>query len=134
MADEFKHLYTMKKRIIQGMLVVCMLLIGFIGMAQTSSNPVGKWDYNVPEAPYEYSTGKAEFKMQDGKLMFGMIVNGQTAGRSVEAKKEGDKYICEISNDSFYMKITLSPDGDNLKGLVSSDQWEMGIILTPEKK
>ena len=134
MADEFKHLYTMKKRIIQGMLVACMLLIGFIGMAQTSSNPVGKWDYNVPEAPAEYATGKAEFKMQDGKLMFGMIVNGQTAGQFVEAKKDGDKYICEISNDYFYMIITLSPDGNNLKGIVSVDQYDLGITLTPEKK
>jgi hypothetical protein len=134
LADEFKHLYTMKKRIIQGMLVVCMLLIGFIGMAQTSSNPVGKWDYKVPEAPAEYATGKAEFKMQEGKLVFSMIVNGQQAGQPIEVKKDGNTYICEMSNEYFYLLITLSPDGDNLKGLISSDQWEMAIILTPEKK
>jgi hypothetical protein len=125
---------TMKKRIIQGMLVACMLLIGFMAMAQTSSNPVGKWDFTVPEAPAEYSTGKAEFTMQDGKLMYQMLVNGQSAGQPIEVKKVENTYVIEISNDYFYMKITLNPDGNNLKGLVSSDQWEMGITLTPEKK
>ena len=134
MAHEFKQKLTMKKRIIQGMLVACMLLIGFAGMAQTSSNPVGKWDYTVPEAPAEYGTGKAEFSMKDGKLMYQMIVNGQTAGQPIEVKKVENSYVIEISNDYFYMKITLNPDGDNLKGLVSSDQWEMGISLKPEKK
>ena len=124
----------MKKRFMQGMLVVCMLLIGFIGMAQTSSNPVGMWDYRVQEAPAEYSTGKAEFKMQDGKLVFLMLVNGQQTGQPIEVKKNDNTYVCEMSNEYFSMKVTLSPDGDNLKGTISSDQWQMGITMTPEKK
>jgi hypothetical protein len=32
------------------------------------------------------------------------------------------------------MIITLSPDGNNLKGIVSVDQYDLGITLTPEKK
>jgi len=124
----------MKKRIIQGMLVVCMLLIGFAGRAQTSSNPVGKWDFSIPEAPPEYSTGKAEFTMQDGKLVFSMLVNGQSAGQPIEVKKNDNTYVCEMANEYFSMKITLNPDGDNLKGMISSDQFAMGISMTPEKK
>ena len=124
----------MKKRIIQGMLVVCMLLIGFAGMAQTSSNPVGKWDFKVPDAPAEYGTGKAEFKMQDGKLVFSMLVNGQSAGQPIEVKKNDNTYVCEMSNDYFSMTIILIPDGDNLKGTISSDQWDMDVFMTPEKK
>ena len=124
----------MKKKIMHGLLVACMLLIGFVGMAQTSSNPVGKWDYTVPEAPAEYATGKAEFMMQDGKLVFMMIVNGQQTGQPIEVQKNDNTYVCEMSNEYFSMKITLSPDGDNLKGVISSDQWQMGITMTPEKK
>jgi len=124
----------MKKRIIQGMMVVCMLLIGFTGMAQTSSNPVGKWDFKVPDAPAEYGIGKAEFKMQDGKLMLLMTISGQSAGQSIEVKKNDNTYVCEMSNDYFSMTIILNPDGDNLKGTISSDQWDMDIFMTPEKK
>jgi uncharacterized protein (DUF2147 family) len=124
----------MKKQMIKGVLVACMLLIGFIVQAQTSSNPVGKWDFNVPEAPYEYSTGKAEFKMQDGKLMLSLTITGQQSSPAYEVKKNDKTYVCEMAFDNFYMKITLNPDGDNLKGLISSDQWDVGITMTPEKK
>ena len=124
----------MKKKIIQGMMVACMLLIGFVGMAQTSSNPAGKWDYKIPDAPSEFSTGKAEFMMQDGKLMFSIIANGQSLGQPIEVKKQDNSYICEFSNDYFYILFTLNPDGDNLKGFVGSDDWEFGITMTPEKK
>jgi len=123
----------MKKKMIQGMLVACMLLIGFIVQAQTSGNPVGKWDYSCPEAPYEYSKGKAEFKMQDSKLMLVMTINSQT-GQPMEVVKKDTAYVCVVSNDYFSMTITLKPDGDNLKGVITSDQWEIGITMTPEKQ
>jgi hypothetical protein len=125
----------MKKKIIQGMLVACMLLIGFAGMAQTSSNPVGKWDYSVPEAPAEYSTGKVEFKMQDGKLMMSLAVSGQgQSGPFAEAVKNDNGYVCKMVSEYFSMTITLNPDGNNLKGFITSDQFTVAITLTPEKK
>ena len=123
----------MKKRMVKGVLVACMLLIGFAGMAQTSSNPVGKWDYSVPEAPAEYATGKAEFAMKDGKLMLTMTMNGQ-AGQPVEAVKKDNGYICTFETEYFSMTITLNPDGNNLKGYISSDQFDVAITMTPEKK
>jgi hypothetical protein len=130
---KIKIKHTMKKRIIQGMLVACMLLIGFLGMAQTSGNPVGKWDYSIPDAPAEYATGKAEFKMQDGKLMLVMILNGQ-ASPAYEAVKKDNGYVCKMENEYFTVTLTLNPDGANLKGIVNSDQWDVPITMTPEKK
>ena len=123
----------MKKNIMKGMLLACMLLTGIIVQAQTSSNPVGKWDYLVPDAPIEYSKGKAEFLMQDGKLMMVMIADGQS-GNPVEVTKTDDTYTCRISSDYFTMTITLRPDGDNLKGVIGVDQWDLDIIMTPEKQ
>jgi hypothetical protein len=110
-----------------------MLLFGVIVQAQTSSNPVGKWDYSVPEAPYEYSKGKAEFKMQDGKLMMVMIIN-EYAGNPMEVTKKDNAYVCKFAGDGFEMTITLKPDGDNLKGNISSDQFDVSITMTPAKQ
>jgi len=123
----------MKNSMIRGMLAACMLLFGFIVQAQTSSNPVGKWDYSVPEAPYEYSKGKAEFKMQDEKLVMVMTIN-DFVGDPMEVTKKENAYVCEFAVEGFSMTITLNPDGDNLKGFISSDQWDVSINMTPAKE
>ena len=115
------------------MLVACMLLLGYVVQAQTSSNPIGKWDYSVPEAPYEYSKGKAEFKMQDGKMVMVITINDYV-GNPMEVTKKENSYVCKMSGDNFSMTITLNPDGNNLKGIISSDQRDVGITMTPEKK
>jgi len=124
----------MKKRIIQGMLVACMLLIGFVAMAQTSSNPVGKWDTTFPEAPAEYSKGQAEFKMQDGKLMYIAYMDGQPIGQPVEAVKKDNGYVCKMESEFGTITITFTPDGNNLKGTLGSDQFSMNFTMTPAKK
>jgi len=117
----------------KGILVGCMMLLGFIVQAQTSSNPIGKWNYSVPEAPYEYSKGKAEFKMQNDKLVLVMTIN-DFVGDPMEVAKKENSYVCAFSGDGFSMTITLNPDGDNLKGFISSDQWDVSITMIPEKE
>ena len=111
----------------------CMLLFCIVAQAQTSSNPVGMWTYNCPEAPYEYSTGKAEFKLQDGKLMLVMIMGG-TQGAPIEVTKKDNDYVCNFSIEYFDITIVLKPDGDNLRGTIASDSWELTMTMTPEKK
>ena len=122
----------MKKRIMQGVLVACMLLIGFVGMAQTSSNPVGMWETTFPDAPPEFAKGKAEFKMQDGKLMFIMYMNDQP-GQPVEAVKNDNGYVCKMESEFGTMNITFTRDGDNMKGAFSSDQFSMSFTMKPIK-
>jgi hypothetical protein len=72
--------------------------------------------------------------MQDDKLVMVMIMDGQPAGPPMAVTKRNDSYVCEMSNEYFSMTISVKPDGDNLKGLIYSDQWEMAIVFTPEKK
>ena len=117
----------MKNRLL---LLSFMLLFSMIGWAQTSTNPVGVWDFNVPDAPSEYATGKIEFKNQDGKLMLYFVGVNQ----GTEVTRRDNQLTCRISSDYFDMTIVLRPDGNNLRGTVSSDQWAMAITLTPEKK
>ena len=110
-----------------------ILLFCIVGQAQTSSNPVGMWTYNCPEAPYEYSTGKAEFKVQEGKLFLVMSVGGNP-GTPIEVTKKDNDYICKFSFDNFGITIILKPDGNNLKGTIASENWDLAISMTPEKK
>ena len=123
----------MKKNVMKGLLAACMLLVCMVGRSQTSANPVGVWTFSIPDAPYEYSTGKVEFKMQDGKLMLFMIMNEQ-AGKPVEVAKKDNAYSCSFDVDGYALVMTLNPDGDNLKGIIVADQWELGITLKPVKK
>jgi len=124
----------MKKRIIKGMLVACMLLVGFISMAQTSSNPVGKWDTYFPDAPPEYANSVAEFVMQDGKLMYIAYWDGQPVGQPIELVKNDNGYSCKMETDFGTMTITFIRDGDNMKGTLGSDQFSMNFTMTPQKK
>ena len=121
----------MKKRIVKVILTACMLLFYMSVQAQTSSNPVGIWDFNIPNAPAEYATGKVEFKNQDDKLMMFFV---GIQGRGFEVTKKENQYTCKMSFDYFEITFVLNPDGNNLKGTVSSDQWDMEIKMTPEKK
>jgi len=122
----------MEKSFFKQLLVAFMLLIGTVGFAQTSGNPIGIWDFNVPDAPSEYASGKIEFKNQDDKLMLFFV--GTNQARGFEVTKRENQYICRISANNLNMSIVLNPDGNNLKGTIGSGQWEMAIILTPEKK
>ena len=124
----------MKKRIMKGMLVACMLLIGLIGMAQTSSNPVGMWETDFPDAPPEFAKGKAEFKMQDGKLMYIMYMNDQPAGQPVEAVKNDNGYVCKVESEFGTMNITFTHDGDNMKGTFGSGEFSMSFTMKPLKQ
>ena len=123
----------MKKIVVKGLLAACMLLVCMVGRSQTGADPVGVWTFSIPDAPYEYSTGKIEFKKQGGKLVLSMIVNEQ-AGQSVEIVKKEKAYSCSFNVDGYDLVMTLSPDGDNLKGIIVADQWELPITLKPAKK
>jgi len=122
----------MENRLFKGLVVVCFLLIGSAVLAQTSKNPVGVWDFSVPDAPTEYATGKIEFKNQDGKLLLFFVGNNQTRG--FEVTRRENQLVCRVSQDGFVMTLTLNPDGDNLKGTVDVDQWKMAISMKPAKK
>ena len=123
----------MKYNIKRVFFAACMFLFCIVIQAQTSSNPVGKWTYSCPEAPYEYSTGKAEFKLQDGKLMLVMVVGGNQ-GAPIEVTKRENDYVCRFSIENYGITIILKPDGDNLKGTIASDGWELAISMKPEKE
>ena len=124
----------MKNIFSKGLFAACFLLICSLGWAQTSSNPVGVWNYELPDAPGEYATGKVEFKNQDGKLMMVMFFNGAPQGNGYEVTKKDNKYICNVAIENFDMTFTLEPDGDNLKGMLSTDYGDLAIFLKPEKK
>jgi len=124
----------MERTIFKLMMTACILLFCIAGRAQTASDPVGVWVYSIPEAPYEYSTGKAEFKKVDGKLTMTMTSGDYPAIPLEVTVKENKEYVCKFSSPEFAMTITLKPDGDNLKGFVASDQWEVAITMKPDKK
>ena len=124
----------MKNRIFRVLLAACFLLICSFGQAQTSSNPIGVWNYSLPDAPSEYSTGKLEFKNQDNKLMLVMYYENAPMGNGFEVTKKDNKYVCDVAFDDFSMTFKLEPDGDNLKGMLSTDFGEFAIFLKPVKK
>ena len=124
----------MKYTVLKGILAACLLLFCIAGQGQTVSNPVGVWDYSIPEAPDEYGVGKAEFKREDGKLTMTLKVGNNPAVPLSVTVKENNVYVCDLKTNEFSMTITLKPDGANLKGTVSSDYWDVGITLTPVKK
>ena len=123
----------MKSIIIKGWFAAFMLLFCITGQAQTSGNPVGKWVYSIPDVSSEYASGKAEFKKQDGKLML-VLSSNEWIGDAFEMTKKDDGYSGKFWIQEYSVTITLKPDGENLKGTLSSDRGTLLVSMKPEKK
>ena len=123
----------MKNIIIKGLFAALMLLFCVASQAQTSKNPVGKWDYSIPDVSSEYSSGKAEFKNQNNKLML-VLSTGGWIGDAFEMTKKDDSYSGKFLIEGYAITVTLKPDGENLKGTLSSDRGTLVISMKPEKK
>ena len=105
-------------------------IVDAVVQAQTPTNPVGKWNFDVPDAPGD-NTGKAEFKNQDGKLMVVLTIENNPSP-AYEVKRDGNKLVFKYTRD-YDVTVTLAPDGDKLKGSLSSVVFEFEIIMTPDK-
>jgi len=123
----------MKQIIINVILAVCILMPAAVVKAQTPANPVGKWNYLIPDAPPEYGSGKVEFKRVDGKLTMTMLSSGNPEIPLEVTEKENNEYVCTFSSDQFDMTLHLKPDGENLSGVLEVAGYEASITMKPDK-
>ena len=127
----------MKQIIINIILAVCILMPATVVKAQTPANPVGKWTYEIPEAPPEYGLGKVEFKRVDGKLTMAMMTAGNPEISMEVTEKENNgvkEYVCTFSSDQFEMTLRLKPNGENLTGVLEVAGYEASILMKPDKE
>jgi hypothetical protein len=90
-------------------------------------NPVGKWEFNVPDAPYGYNNGKFEVKIIDDLYSVSINFDG------MDYKFEGEMVFFDNDKFSFnlylegvdvYMAFTFS-DKDKMRGVATYTEGEL---------
>lgn len=115
----------------------CCLIFCSIGFAQSNKEKVelkGSWNYSLPNAPYQYQNGTIHFKNTDGHLSADINVGNSSSVINVnEIKKDKGGYTCSFKVDEYNIEAIFKPQTDRVACVVTVDNQEIYITLTPLK-
>ncbi|MDT8402274.1 MAG: hypothetical protein RQ743_11315 [Bacteroidales bacterium] len=127
----------MKKNIAAMLTSVLILsLISLNLMSSPVKDPVGKWKYTAPGAPYGYDQGIIEISKDADEYMATLSFTGMSYKYNLEKiKYEEDKlsFGLYLDGEDIIVVMTLSED-DKLSGKAMYSQGEISISATREKE
>lgn len=95
-------------------------------------NLAGSWKYTVSNVPPEYETGQMTFEQKDDKWSGSL---GSTEKMEMkELMVEQDKVTFKLDFQGGLLNVTLTQDGESLKGTIVSQDGEFPIIAVKEAK
>lgn len=128
----------MKKRIL---FLITLVVIGFAGIVNAQDqkkvepvNPVGKWDFTAPDAPYGYEKGQIVITKGEKGLKVKIVFNeySQTDGYKVKYKDNKLTFTAYVEDESIYLSGTFVKD--SFTGKASSSQGDIGLKATRKKE
>jgi hypothetical protein len=98
-------------------------------LTEADKNPVGKWKFSIPDAPYEYNTGYIEIKKEEDKFTGVMKFHDADFGFPCgDVKLEDDKISFGMFVDGMDVFITMNfAEDDKLSGTVYHPDGEVFI-------
>ena len=127
-----------KKRIL---LLVTVALVGLAGMVNAQDqkkvepvNPVGKWDFTAPDAPYGYEKGQIVITKGEKEFKVKIVFNeyAQTDGYKVKYKHNKLTFTAYVEDESVYLSGTFVKD--SFTGKASTSQGDIGLKATRKKE
>jgi hypothetical protein len=101
---------------------------GFIKVADLAGN----WKYTVTNVPPEYETGQMTFEQKDDKWS-GFL--GSTEKMEMkELVVDQEKITFKLDFQGGLLNVTMTQDGDTLKGMIVSQDGEFPITAVKEAK
>lgn len=128
---------AMKKNIT--FLLPCVLILSFISLNLMSSpvkDPVGKWKFSAPGAPYGYDQGIIEISKDADEYMATLSFEGMSYKYNLEkCKFEEEKlsFGLYLDGEDIFVLMTLTED-DKLSGKAMYSQGELPITATRKKE
>jgi hypothetical protein len=118
--------------------IIIIALVCFNLSAQTAKvthNPVGKWDFEAPNAPGGYNSGVVELSSVQNKLTATMSFSGNDYKFPVDKVKfENDSVKISLSIEGNDVNIKIKFDeADKMSGVAVTYDGEIPLILTREK-
>lgn len=112
---------------------VLFILIAFVALlpqsiyAAKKYNPVGMWEFNVPDAPYGYNNGKFEVKIVDDLYTVSIGFEGMEykfEGEMVFFDKDKFSFNLYLEGEDISMDFTFS-EKDLMSGIASYSEGEL---------
>ncbi len=119
----------MKKRTGLLLFIALLFVLPQSIYAAKKFDPVGKWAFNVPDAPYGYNNGKFEVKLVDDLYTVSINFDGvdySFKGEMVFFEKEKFSFNLFIEGMDVFMDFTFS-DKDTMSGAASYSEGELNM-------
>ena len=109
--------------------IVILLVLPQSISAAKKFDPVGKWTFNVPDAPYGYNNGKFEVKLVDDLFNVSINFDGMDysfKGEMVFFEKDKFSFSLFLEGVDVFMDFTFS-DKNTMSGLASYFEGELNM-------
>ena len=93
--------------------------------AQDKNKPVGKWKYEVEQAPYGYNKGTLEIKKQKEALMGELNFSSGNGVKLQKLTMRNDTIWANAYVDSEYIEIVAKISNSKMEGLVDTSMGKM---------
>lgn len=114
-----------------------MIILGFISiiaLSATVKDPVGKWKFTAPGAPYGYDQGLIEIVKELDEYKATLSFTGMDYKFQLEKVKFEDErlsFIIYLEGEDIFVLMSFSED-DKLSGKASYSQGEVALYATRE--
>ncbi len=115
--NTFFTLYHYKMKTIARIIFFELLFLGLVAAASVpTADPVGKWKFQAPAAPYEYQEGYFEIQ-KEGKELKGAFLGPENSKMPWEdIKKEGNTLTFGAYFEDEYVSFNLTFEENAFKG------------------
>ncbi|TKG94546.1 hypothetical protein EYV94_11395 [Puteibacter caeruleilacunae] len=121
-----------------GILALIMTLVVAVSVNvfahEDCSKLIGKWKYEVSEAPYEYSKGEIVFEKKEGKLVGKVILPYGDTMKLENIKVSGETVSFGVTIDYEYVGIKTKIAANKMTGKVNSPEGAMELKAEKKKK
>ena len=126
----------MNKKITLPLFTILVLsLISFTLLPTTTNDPVGKWKFTAPGAPYGYDQGTIEITREQDEYKATISFTGMDYKYDLEKTKYEDDKISfglYLDGEDIFVLLTFT-EKDKLSGKAMHSQGELSIYATREK-
>lgn len=127
----------MKSKIITLTVLLILSAVAVNGQANAKkNNPVGKWKFEAPTAPYNYGSGTLMIALQDKQYTASMSFTGSDYKLPAEnVKVEGNDISFTEYIEGQTVKVTLKiVDNSKMTGKANYSEGEVPITLVRENE
>jgi hypothetical protein len=125
------------KRVLVSVFALGILFITSVSFTSVNvdSDPIGKWSFSAPDAPYGYTTGKIEVTFKDSKYSASISFTNMEykfAGENVTFKENELVFSIFLEGDDIMIVMTI--EEDKMSGKALSYDGEVQISATRDKE